>query len=130
MNNESKDLIQFKDQGKIRTIALEETYATPKFMQAQAEMMKSGPFRSTGRVCKIIKQLIDVDNGRIEEMDRVGLDIQVLSLFSPGVEQMEASMAVDISKDANNYIAGAIERNPKRLAGFATLPMSSRYCCS
>ena len=124
LKDESKDLTQFKDQDKMRTIALEETYATPKFMQAQAEIMKSDPSEAPEGFAKIIKQLIDVDNGRIEEMDRVGLDVQVLSLFSPGVEQMDASMAVDISKDANNYIAGAIKRNPKRLAGFATLPMA------
>lgn len=43
LNKESNDLKQFKNQEKMRTIALEETYATPKFMQAQAEMMKSDP---------------------------------------------------------------------------------------
>ena len=122
LNKESNDLKQFKNQEKMRTIALEETYATPKFMQAQAEMMKSDPSEAPEGFDKIIRQLIDVDKGRIEEMDQAGLDVQVLSLFSPGVEQMEASKAVDISKDANNYIAGAIKRNPTRLAGFATLP--------
>ena len=114
----------------MRTIALEETYVTPKFMQAQAEMMKSDPSEAPEGFAKIIKQLIDVDKGRIEEMDGWDADVQVLSLFSPGVEQMEASMAVDISKDANNYIASAIKRNPKRLAGFANFTHGRpRYCC-
>ncbi len=122
MNDESNDLTQFKDQNKIRTIALEETYATPKFMQAQAEMMKSDPSKAPEGLAKIFKQLIDVDKGRIDAMDQAGIDVQVLSLFSPGVEQMEPSMAVEISKDANDYIAGAIKRHPTRLAGFATLP--------
>lgn len=122
MNDESKDLTQFKHQNKIRTIALEETYATPKYMKIQAEIMKSDPSEAPDGFAKIVKQLLDVDNGRIDEMDRAGVDVQVLSLFSPGVEQMEASMAVDIAKDANNYIINAIERNPTRLAGFATLP--------
>ena len=122
MNDESKDLTQFENQNKIRTIALEETYASPKFMQAQAEIMKSDPSEAPEGLANIIKQLIDVDKGRIDAMDQAGLDVQVLSLFSPGVEQMKPSMAVDISKDANDYIAGAIKRNPTRLAGFATLP--------
>ncbi len=122
LNDESNDLTQFKNQNKIRTIALEETYATPKFMQVQAEMMKSDPSEAPEGFAKLIKQLIDVDKGRIDAMDQAGIDVQVLSLFSPGVEQMEASMAVEISKDANDYIASAIKRNPTRLAGFATLP--------
>lgn len=122
MKEESNDLTQFKNQNKMRTIALEETYATPKFMQAQAEMMKSDPSEAPEGLAKIIKQLIDVDKGRIDAMDQAGIDVQVLSLFSPGVEQMKASMAVDISKDANDYIANAIKKNPTRLVGFATLP--------
>jgi hypothetical protein len=122
LKEESNDLTQFKNQNKMRTIALEETYATPKFMQAQAEMMKSDPSEAPEGLAKIIKQLIDVDKGRIDAMDQAGIDVQVLSLFSPGVEQMKTSMAVDISKDANDYIANAIKKNPTRLAGFATLP--------
>ena len=66
LNDESNDLTQFKNQNKIRTIALEETYATPKFMQVQAEMMKSDPSEAPEGFAKLIKQLIDVDKGRIE----------------------------------------------------------------
>ena len=125
MQEESNDLTQFKNQDKMRTIALEETYATPKFMQAQTEIMKSDPSEAPEGLANIIKQLIDVDKGRISAMNQAGIDVQVLSLFSPGVEQMEPSIAVDISKDANDYIAGAIKRNPTRLAGFATLPTAA-----
>lgn len=119
----------------MRTIALEETYATPKFMQAQAKKMKEYGFNKKEMdeeqrdpkplewFAKILKQLINVDEGRIEDMDQAGIDMQVLSLFSPGVEQMDSSTAVDISKDANDYIANAIKKHPNRLAGFATLPI-------
>lgn len=37
----------------MRTIALEETYATPKFMQAQAEMMKSDPSEAPEGLLKL-----------------------------------------------------------------------------
>ena len=117
-----EDHAQFKDQNKMRTIALEETYATPKFMQAQAKSQNLDLNEAPPGFDRIIEQLIDVGKGRIEEMDRAGINMQVLSLFSPGVEQMDAAMAVDIAQDANDYIAKAIQQHPTRFAGFATLP--------
>jgi predicted TIM-barrel fold metal-dependent hydrolase len=119
LNEESSDSKQFS---KMYTIALEETYATPRFMQTQAEMMNLDPKTAPPGFDNIVRKLLDVGNGRIEEMDKADIDMQVLSLFSPGVEQMNASMAIDISQDANNYIANAIENHPSRFAGFATLP--------
>ncbi len=106
----------------MRTIALEETYATPKFMKFQSEKMNDDLSKAPSGFARIIEQLIDVDEGRIAEMDQGGIDVQVLSLFSPGVEQMDASTAVDMAKDSNDYITKAIQRHPTRFAGFATLP--------
>lgn len=122
LNGESDDSAQFKDKNRMRTIALEETYATPKFMQAQARTQNLDPNEVPPGFDRTIKQLIDVGKGRIEEMDQAGIDIQVLSLFSPGVEQMDAAIAVDVAHDANNYIAHAIQHHPTRFAGFAALP--------
>lgn len=107
---------------KMRTIALEETYATPKFMQAQTKIQKLDPKDVSPDFARIVEQLIDVDKGRIKEMDQAGIDVQVMSLFSPGVEQMDAKIAVDIAQDANDYIANAIKQHPTRFGGFATLP--------
>jgi hypothetical protein len=55
-------------------------------------------------------------------MDGAGIDVQVLSLTSPGTEQLEAADAVSMAADANNLLAEAVKQNPARLAGFATLP--------
>ena len=119
---EFKDSSQIGNSNKMRTIALEETYATPKFMKAQSEVVKNDFGEAPPGFARIIEQLIDVGEGRINEMDQAGIDVQVLSLFSPGVEQMAASTAVELAQDANDYIAQAIERHPTRFAGFAALP--------
>ena len=112
----------------MRTIALEETYATPAFMEniensfkAQAEADKK-PHTAPEGLAQIARKLINVDEGRIKEMDQAGIDLQVLSLFSPGVEQLDAPVAVDIATETNNYIANAIQHHPTRFAGFTTLP--------
>lgn len=111
-------------QNNMRTIALEETYATPKLFKALAEVEKRDLKDAPADFAQIVEKLINVGEGRIQEMDQAGIDVQVLSLFSPGVEQMDTNTAVDVAKDANNYIAKAIQEYPTRFAGFATLPIS------
>ena len=58
-------------------------------------------------------------------MDAAGLDVQVLSLNSPGVEQADAAEQIAIARDANDFLAEAIKKHPTRLAGFAVLPVAS-----
>jgi len=110
----------------MRTITLEEHFATPGFL--------SGPGREFGerlrsgmgpRGAKIYEQLTDVGSGRVAEMDAAGIDVQVLSLNAPGVEQADAAEQVPASREANDFLVDAIKNNPKRFAGFASLPIAS-----
>ena len=113
---------------KMRIIALEETYATPRFMEnlkhnfeAQAKA-NGNPQAPPEYLSQIAGKLINVGEDRIKEMDQAGIDVQVLSLFSPGVEQLEESLAVKIAKETNDYIADKILQYPTRFTGFTTLP--------
>jgi predicted TIM-barrel fold metal-dependent hydrolase len=58
-------------------------------------------------------------------MDAARIDMQVLSLTSPGTEQVEPAEAVALAREANDFLAGSIEKNPSRLAGFAALPTAT-----
>jgi predicted TIM-barrel fold metal-dependent hydrolase len=80
----------------------------------------SGP-----RGARICEQLQELGDARIAEMDTAGLDVQVLSLNSPGVEQSDAADQIAIARDANDFLAEAIKKHPTRLAGFAVLPVAS-----
>ncbi|MGA2677097.1 MAG: amidohydrolase family protein [Methanobacterium sp.] len=112
----------------MRTIALEETYATPAFMENIEKNFKTqaktdgNPQSPPAFLTQIAGKLINVGESRIKEMNQAGIDVQVLSLFSPGVEQLEASIAVKIAEETNDYIADKIQQYPTRFAGFATLP--------
>src|SRR5215208_441613 len=115
----------------MRTITLEEHYATPAFMEgpgrqlkAQAEAARSHPQVAAGYE-KLIEQLCDLDEGRIAAMDAAGIDVQVLSLTFPGVEQLEAAEAVAFARETNDLLAEAVRRHPSRFAGFAALPTAS-----
>lgn len=103
----------------IRTITLEEHFVTPAFME--------GPGRHLTRQygAQRIEELSDLGSRRIADMDEAGIDVQVLSLTAPGIEQTDSTEAVALAHDANDLLADAVRRHPTRFAGFASLPTSS-----
>jgi uncharacterized protein len=112
----------------MRTITLEEHYATQSFMEgpgrelkALAEAARDHPQVAAG-YAKLIEQLCELDEGRLAEMDAAGIDVQVLSLTFPGVEQLDAAEAVAFARETNDLLADAVRRHPGRFAGFAALP--------
>jgi len=109
----------------MRVIAIEEHFITPAFVAGPGKV-STERFR-TGRPggAAIVDKLFDVGDRRIAEMDAAGIDMQVLSLNSPGVEQADVDEAVALARDANDYLADAIKRHPTRLAGFASLAIQS-----
>lgn len=70
------------------------------------------------------KQIVGLGSGRIADMDRGGLDICILSLTAPGVQGIpQVKEAIAQARRTNDYLAENIAKNPKRLKGFATLPL-------
>src|ERR1700722_3897015 len=106
----------------MRTITLEEHFASPGFLEGPGQALKARAQQFGDRAAKLLEQLCDVGDKRIAEMDAAGIDVQVLSLTSPGTEQLEAADAVSLARDANDFLAEAVKKNPDRFAGFATLP--------
>jgi 2,3-dihydroxybenzoate decarboxylase len=70
---------------------------------------------------KNLKALLDLDQGRIEEMDAAGISVQVLSLAGPGCELFEPSEGTEQARRSNDRLAEAIKRHPDRFLGFAAL---------
>jgi predicted TIM-barrel fold metal-dependent hydrolase len=69
-------------------------------------------------------RILDLGSGRIANMDRGGLDICILSLTAPGVQGIpQVKEAIARARRTNDYLADNIAKNPKRLKGFATLPL-------
>lgn len=62
---------------------------------------------------------------RIEHMDKLGIDVQVLSIPAPGADRFEGEDAVAMAKKANDAIGRFCRNYPKRFVGLATLPTSS-----
>jgi uncharacterized protein len=111
----------------MRIIALEEHFATAPFLDGpglsikKRSLVKDNP-EAAERAAKLIDIYCDIGDGRIAEMNAAGIDMQVLSLLTPGVEQLDASEATKLARDTNDRLAQAIQRHPDRFAGLAAIP--------
>src|SRR5271169_5483056 len=106
----------------MRTITLEEHFATPEFLDGPARFVKDRAEKVGGRYAQVMDRLCDLGTKRLGEMDAAGIDMQVLSLSAPGVEQMEPADAIAMARDTNDYLADAVKKHPTRFAGLAAVP--------
>jgi len=109
----------------MRTITLEEHFASPGFLNGPGKELIERALKFGDRAAHLLERLSDLGDKRIAEMDAAGIDMQVLSLTSPGLEQLEAAQAIALAREANDFLADAIAKNPKRFAGFAALPTAA-----
>jgi hypothetical protein len=69
----------------------------------------------------VMPKLLDLDDGRLAEMDATGVDYAVLSLTAPGCEQLDAEAGPRVARQANDTVAAAVAKHPDRYAGYAAL---------
>ena len=60
---------------------------------------------------------------RLEDMDRVGIDVEVLSLSTPNVYFAPPERQAEVARLVNDAYADLAARHPKRFKGFASIPM-------
>ena len=60
---------------------------------------------------------------RLEDMDRVGIDVEVLSLSTPNVYFAPPDRQADVARLVNDAYADLAARYPERFKGFASIPM-------
>ncbi len=109
----------------MRTITLEEHFASPAFLDGPGRKLKERAAKIGGPAARFLEQLSDLGDNRIAEMDAAGIDMQILSLTSPGVEQLDAAEAAAFARETNDFLAEAIRSHPTRFGGFAALPTAN-----
>ena len=62
---------------------------------------------------------------RLEDMDRVGIDVEVISLSTPNVFFTDAEHQPGIARLVNDAYAELIALHPARFKGFASIPMDA-----
>jgi gamma-resorcylate decarboxylase len=102
-------------QGKI---ALEEHFAI-------AETLYDSHGYFPERVWEEVKsRILDIQERRIAEMDRHGIEMMLLSLNAPAVQAItNPAKAAEIARKANDYLAEQVQKRPERFQGLAALAM-------
>jgi gamma-resorcylate decarboxylase len=103
------------DHASTGKIALEEHFGLPESANYAGKDLSTEQDRAN---------FFDLGSRRIADMDRGGIEICILSLGAPGVQAVpDASKAVQLARRANDFLAESVAKNPKRLKGFAALPL-------
>ncbi|SFJ45791.1 hypothetical protein SAMN05421835_105328 [Amycolatopsis sacchari] len=110
--------------GKIRIVGLEEHLVLPVVSEAwqKAGVTGGGPYPHDHPV---MRRLRDVGEQRLADMDEQGIDVAVLSVTSPGVQNLPPADAVPVAREANDAMAEIVAAHPERYQAFATLPTPS-----
>jgi len=111
-----------------KRIATEEAWAPPSLLQTYRTMAANKTIDDPGFIAlwnrlgsrgQLVERLGDIGERRIADMDASGIDMQILSLTSPGVQVFDAATASALATDTNDQLAEAIRRYPSRFAGLA-----------
>jgi 2,3-dihydroxybenzoate decarboxylase len=118
-----------------KRIATEEAFATKELIRAYRDLLARNGSTDIGfnslmgfylnnpsqRTRDVSERLQDLGQRRIADMDSCGIDLQILSLTSPGVQIFAADTATALARSANDELADAIASHPDRYAGLAAI---------
>ena len=118
-----------------KRIATEEAFATKDLVRAYRELLARKASGDIGfnslmgyylenpseRTRAVSERLQDLGTRRIGDMDSTGIDLQILSVTSPGVQIFDAATGTALARATNDELAAAIAANPTRFAGLATI---------
>lgn len=108
----------------MKLIALEEHFVTPDVRDAWSRLDPENTDDSLNLfdLFEVEASLEDLSEERLRRMDDSGVDVQVLSLTTPGTHSLEVADAIPLAHEVNDLIAATVRRYPERFQGFATLP--------
>lgn len=100
-------------------IATEETYTTEELIALNAINEDHVEYlKETG--------LAEIGPGRIGAMDDAGINVQILSAHTPGVQNLPGQEGIDFAYRLNRMIAdGPMATYPGRFQAYATLPLQT-----
>ena len=101
-------------------IGLEETFA----IEQTTDITNRPTYYDPERWHIVRQRLLEIQKTRLDEMDKYGMEMMILSLNSPAIQAIpDKKKAAECAKIANEFLANEITKNPKRFSGFAALPM-------
>ena len=111
----------------MRIVAVEEHFATPEMRDAWSRLNPTwqDDSRKLFGEGHFDAQLDDLADARIHRMDAGGVDVAVLSLTTPGVQNLDAADAALLARHANDLAAARpIKQDAPITQGAVTRPSS------
>lgn len=113
-----------------KRIATEEAWAPAELLDTYRSMAARKSIDDPGFIVlwqrlgargQLSERLSDIGDRRIADMDASGIDIQILSLTSPGVQVFDAPTATSLATSTNDQVAEAVRKYPTRFAALAAV---------
>jgi len=118
-----------------RRIATEEAWISPELLALYQKMLKEGSSNDPGfeslwrhyglgmseRCIAVRERMLDLGERRIGDMDAAGIDMQILLLTTPGVQFLDAKMAIALAAASNDQVSQAVRKHPDRFAALAAV---------
>jgi 5-carboxyvanillate decarboxylase len=103
----------------------EKRYPAPEIVEQEKYILGDAPFlssmTSSASTSSMMNRLCAIGKERLDAMDLYGIDTQIISLISPGVQVFDAGTAATLARAYNNRLATAIREPPKRFAALACI---------
>ena len=101
-----------------RKIGLEEHFAIPETLN------DSKGFLGDHVWPELEKRLLDMQEYRLSQMDRHGMQMMILSLNAPAIQAIpDVKKATETARRANDFLAAEVKKRPDRFQAFAALAM-------
>lgn len=104
-------------------IAIEEHFLTPAITTAWETSQLGSEGTSGFDQGEMGDRLKELGADRLALMNEGGIDVQVLSVTTPALHNLDRDTSVKLAVETNDLIAATIAQHPTRFQGFAALPM-------
>jgi 5-carboxyvanillate decarboxylase len=117
-----------------RRIATEEAWAPPELLNLYRRELTEKKLDDPGfyslwgffagasdRARALVERIQSLGERRLSDMDATGIDRQIVSITSPGVQIFDPATATSLAIRFNDELAEAVRRHPTRFAGLAAV---------
>lgn len=107
----------------LKIIGIEEHFLTREITAAWEASAIGSEGTGNFDLGEIGLRLEDLGEGRLSLMDESGVDVQVLSVTTPALHNLEPAESVRLARSTNDLMAATVAKHPTRFQGLAVLPM-------
>jgi len=107
-------------------LILRKEYPIQEIVEAEGQLhvelrwLSTPPSSLTGGLA-LSNRIVEIGEERIKDMEEAGIDMQILSLVSPGVQAFDAATGTDMARKINDGLCKVVKKYPKKFAGLASI---------